>query len=426
MTVGRAASRSTSAAAPRERLGDRRRHRRRAVHARRQVPGARRRRRPVRPRRAADYRAIPAGIFTDPEIGDGGPDRGRHRPLRAAARRLAPRPTRSRARGFVRLFADPEAAGARRRGRGRPPGGRVARPADARRAGATRSTSCSTRSSRIRRSPRRLRCRSCRRRSRRLAAPCSAKSSPRSSRRSDADGSVNVDEFRELATHLVDHGSDGLVVAGTTGEARRSPTTRSSSSSRRRRRPSAIARRVVAGTGTYDTRHSVAPDEARARGRRRRHPRRHAVLQQAAAARDRPPLPGDRRATDKPVVVYNIPSRVVDQHRAGDDRASSRRSRTSRAVKQAHDDIDEARHIVPETRPRPLRGRRQPHLPVPRARRRRRHLRAHARVGPADEGDGPPLSRRRRRRRARAERGDGARVRPAEGRRRTRSRSRRR
>ena len=47
-----------------------------------------------------------------------------------------------------------------------------------------------------------------------------------------------------------------------------------------------------------------------------------------------------------------------------------------------------------------LRGRRQPHLPVPRARRHRRHLRAHARVGPADEGDGPPLPRRRRRRRA--------------------------
>ena len=42
-------------------------------------------------------------------------------------------------------------------------------------------------------------------------------------------------------------------------------------------------------------------------------------------------------------------------------------------------------------RARPLRGRRQPHLPVPRARRHRRHLRAHARLGPADEGDGPPL-----------------------------------
>ncbi|HKB94918.1 MAG TPA: dihydrodipicolinate synthase family protein, partial [Gaiellaceae bacterium] len=34
-----------------------------------------------------------------------------------------------------------------------------------------------------------------------------------------ADGSVDVDKFRELAVFLVDHGSDGLVVCGTTGEA---------------------------------------------------------------------------------------------------------------------------------------------------------------------------------------------------------------
>jgi len=34
-----------------------------------------------------------------------------------------------------------------------------------------------------------------------------------------ADGSVDLDAFRELAAHLVDHGSDGLVVSGTTGES---------------------------------------------------------------------------------------------------------------------------------------------------------------------------------------------------------------
>jgi 4-hydroxy-tetrahydrodipicolinate synthase len=33
------------------------------------------------------------------------------------------------------------------------------------------------------------------------------------------DGSINVDKFRELATYLVDQGSDGIVVAGTTGES---------------------------------------------------------------------------------------------------------------------------------------------------------------------------------------------------------------
>ena len=34
-----------------------------------------------------------------------------------------------------------------------------------------------------------------------------------------ADGAVDVDSFRELATYLVDHGSEGVVVCGTTGES---------------------------------------------------------------------------------------------------------------------------------------------------------------------------------------------------------------
>ena len=33
------------------------------------------------------------------------------------------------------------------------------------------------------------------------------------------DGSVDLDSFRALARHLVDNGSDGLVVTGTTGES---------------------------------------------------------------------------------------------------------------------------------------------------------------------------------------------------------------
>jgi 4-hydroxy-tetrahydrodipicolinate synthase len=35
----------------------------------------------------------------------------------------------------------------------------------------------------------------------------------------DRDGSVNLKGARRLAAHLVDHGSDGLVVCGTTGES---------------------------------------------------------------------------------------------------------------------------------------------------------------------------------------------------------------
>ena len=32
------------------------------------------------------------------------------------------------------------------------------------------------------------------------------------------DGSVDLESFRALARHLVENGSDGLVVTGTTGE----------------------------------------------------------------------------------------------------------------------------------------------------------------------------------------------------------------
>jgi len=35
----------------------------------------------------------------------------------------------------------------------------------------------------------------------------------------DADGAVDYDAFRSLMRHLVENGSDGLVVAGTTGES---------------------------------------------------------------------------------------------------------------------------------------------------------------------------------------------------------------
>src|SRR3954462_3487725 len=72
-----------------------------------------------------------------------------------------------------------------------------------------------------------------------------------------ADGLVDVDSFRALATHLVDNGSDGVVVCGTTGE---SPTL----SDREKPLLFAAAREaggeratIIAGTGTYDTAHSV-------------------------------------------------------------------------------------------------------------------------------------------------------------------------
>lgn len=80
-----------------------------------------------------------------------------------------------------------------------------------------------------------------------------------------ADGEVDLDAVQRLATYLVDHGSDGIVVSGTTGE---SPTTTSDEDGRTLAAVvEAVGDRasVVAGVGTNDTRHSVELTEQAAK-----------------------------------------------------------------------------------------------------------------------------------------------------------------
>ena len=159
------------------------------------------------------------------------------------------------------------------------------------------------------------------------------------------DGSVDVDAFRRLAVHLVDNGSDGLVVAGTTGEA---PTL--SDEEKLELFAAAVdavgdRASVVANTGTYDTYHSAhLTGEAHDLGV-------DAILA-VAPYYSKPPQRAIVRhfqeiacTTDKPVLAYNIPSRVVvniepetiDQLAQIENLAG---------VKQAHDDVAEAKHIV--------------------------------------------------------------------------------
>lgn len=70
------------------------------------------------------------------------------------------------------------------------------------------------------------------------------------------DGALDLDAAQRLARQLCDDGSDGVVVAGTTGE---SPTLSDDEKIElvRAVRAAIPGRNVVAGTGTYDTRHSV-------------------------------------------------------------------------------------------------------------------------------------------------------------------------
>src|SRR5947207_8536283 len=160
----------------------------------------------------------------------------------------------------------------------------------------------------------------------------------------NADGSVNVERFRELAAHLVDHGSDGVVVAGTTGE---SPTLSDDEKLELfEAAVDAVGDRatVLAATGTSDTLHSAHLTE-------RAHelgvdgfllvtpyynkPPQRAIVRhfQEIAAR-----------TDKPIVAYNIPSRVVVNIEP-ETIAELAEIEHVRAVKQATEDRGQARPI---------------------------------------------------------------------------------
>lgn len=72
-----------------------------------------------------------------------------------------------------------------------------------------------------------------------------------------ADGSLDVKAARSLAAHLVDHGSDGLVVCGTTGE---SPTlTHAEKIALFENVVEEVGDRakIIAGTGSYDTAETI-------------------------------------------------------------------------------------------------------------------------------------------------------------------------
>jgi 4-hydroxy-tetrahydrodipicolinate synthase len=160
-----------------------------------------------------------------------------------------------------------------------------------------------------------------------------------------ADGSIDLDAFRSLCGHLVENGSDGLVVTGTTGEA---PTL--SDDERLLLYEAALEvvggqATVVAGTGTYSTAHSIHLTEAaHALGvdgflvvtpYYNRPPQRGIVAHVAAVA----------ASTDRPVVFYDIPSRVVVD---AEPETISRLAEIPnvRGVKQAKPSLDAARHVV--------------------------------------------------------------------------------
>ena len=159
------------------------------------------------------------------------------------------------------------------------------------------------------------------------------------------DGSLDLDRFRALAAHLVDNGSDGLVVTGTTGE---SPTL--SDGERFALYEAALDQvgdraTVVAGTGTYSTEHSVHLTE-------RAHELGVHGFLIVTPYYSKPPVRGIVEhfkaiadVSDRPIVVYNIPGRVV-LNLETEAIAELAEIPTVGAVKQANPDLGQARAIV--------------------------------------------------------------------------------
>ncbi|MEK6277356.1 MAG: 4-hydroxy-tetrahydrodipicolinate synthase [Actinomycetota bacterium] len=150
------------------------------------------------------------------------------------------------------------------------------------------------------------------------------------------DGSFDEAGARSLARHLVEHGSHGLVLAGTTGE---SPTLSDEEKIglwRAARDEIGDGATLIAGTGSNDTRHTVELTEAAAE-----------VGVDAALVvtpyYNKPNPAGIRAhieaaaAIGLPVILYNIPSRVV-VNIPPQDLAELGRIDNVVAVKQANDD----------------------------------------------------------------------------------------
>jgi 4-hydroxy-tetrahydrodipicolinate synthase len=126
----------------------------------------------------------------------------------------------------------------------------------------------------------------------------------------DEGGQIDEESFVSLMHHLVENGSDGLVVAGTTGEA-----STMNAEEQLGLIGLAVAERpagktIVAGTGTNDTRQAVhLTERATELGV-------DATLS-VTPYYNRPSPLGLKRhyeavaaATDKPVLLYNVPSRT--------------------------------------------------------------------------------------------------------------------
>lgn len=162
------------------------------------------------------------------------------------------------------------------------------------------------------------------------------------------DGSVDLDAATSLAEHLVDSGSDGLVLHGTTGEA---PTTHAQEKADLVRAVvDAVGDRalVLAGAGSNDTRHAVRMAEQAAGAGA------HGLLV-VSPYYSRPSQEGINQhtvavagATDLPVMLYDVPARTGVRYSRSTLHRLAAHDRVV-AVKDATGDVQAATRVIAET-----------------------------------------------------------------------------
>jgi 4-hydroxy-tetrahydrodipicolinate synthase len=127
----------------------------------------------------------------------------------------------------------------------------------------------------------------------------------------DAQGRVDEEAAVNLMHHLADHGSDGLVVCGTTGEATTLTDDEHVGMIELAVREMGESLSIIAGAGSNDTRHAVhltercteaGADAILSVTPYYNKPNRRGIVRHYEEV---------ARATDKPVILYNIPSRTA-------------------------------------------------------------------------------------------------------------------
>jgi 4-hydroxy-tetrahydrodipicolinate synthase len=163
-----------------------------------------------------------------------------------------------------------------------------------------------------------------------------------------ADGSVDLAAAAALAVHLVDHGHDGLVLNGTTGEA---PTTHAPEKvDVIRAVVDAVGDRavVLAGAGSNDTLHAVRMAEQAAEAGAHgllvvspyySRPSQEGIYQHTVAVAD---------ATGLPVMLYDVPARTVVRYSLPTLERLAEHERIV-AVKDATGDVQGAMRAIART-----------------------------------------------------------------------------